>query len=58
MTPTHTNKKGVRYSYYVSQAAIRKRSPGFIGRVPAPELERTVLDGLRRHLVGSCGETG
>jgi DNA invertase Pin-like site-specific DNA recombinase len=33
MTPTHTNKKGVRYSYYVSQAAVRKRSPGLVGRV-------------------------
>src|ERR1700693_5441358 len=39
MTPTHTNKKGVRYSYYVSQAVLRKRSAGSIGRVPAPGLE-------------------
>jgi hypothetical protein len=28
MTPTHTNKKGVRYSYYVSQALIKKACPG------------------------------
>ena len=35
----YQQKRGVRYSYYVSQATIRKRSPGFIGRVPAPELE-------------------
>ena len=27
MTPTHTNKKGVRYPYYVSQPVLRKQSP-------------------------------
>src|SRR5580700_10115131 len=50
MTPTHTNKKGVRYSYYVSQAGLRKQSAGSIGRVPAPELEALVVDAVRRHL--------
>jgi hypothetical protein len=50
MTPTHTNKKGVRYSYYVSQAVLRKQSEGTIGRVPAPELEALVVDAVRRHL--------
>jgi site-specific DNA recombinase len=50
MTPTHTNKKGVRYSYYVSQAVLRKQSAGSIGRVPAPELEALVVDAVRRHL--------
>jgi site-specific DNA recombinase len=50
MTPTHTNKKGVRYSYYVSQAVLRKQPPGSIGRVPAPELEAVVVDAVRRHL--------
>ena len=49
MTPTHTNKKGVRYSYYVSQAGLRKQSAGAIGRVPAPELEALVVDAVRRH---------
>ena len=52
MTPTHTNKKGVRYRYYVSQAMLRQRSPGPIGRVPAPELEAAVTDAIRRHLQG------
>jgi hypothetical protein len=43
MTPTHTNKNGVRYLYYVSQAALRKQSPpGSIARVPGPELEALV----------------
>src|SRR5271169_6368231 len=50
MTPTHTNKKGVRYSYYVSQAVLRKQSAAAIGRVPAPELEARVVDAVRRHL--------
>ena len=50
MTPTHTNKKGVRYSYYVSQTVLRKRSAGSIGRVAAPELEALVVDAVRRHL--------
>jgi len=54
MTPTHTNKSGVRYLYYVSQAALRKPSPpGSIARVPGPELEALVIDVLRRHLQGN-----
>ena len=52
MTPTHTNKQGVRYRYYVSQAMLRQRSPGTIGRVPAPELETAVTDAIRRYLQG------
>ena len=44
MTPTHTNKKGVRYRYYVSQATM------LIGRVPAPELEAAVVDAIHHHL--------
>jgi hypothetical protein len=39
MSPTHANKKGVRYRYYVSQALLqnRKAEAGSIARVPAPE---------------------
>jgi hypothetical protein len=51
MTPTHTNKKGVRYLYYVSPAGLRKHAAG-VGRVPAPELEALVVDAVRRHLQG------
>jgi hypothetical protein len=50
MTPTHTNKKGVRYSYYVSQAMLQKQSAVLIGRVAAPELEALVVDAVRRHV--------
>ena len=52
MIPTHTNKKGVRYSYYISQAVLRKHPPGPIGRVPAPELEAVVVDAIHRELQG------
>jgi site-specific DNA recombinase len=50
MTPTHTNKKGVRYRYYVSQALLRRHAPSPLRRVAAPELEATVVDAIRRHL--------
>jgi site-specific DNA recombinase len=52
MSPTHANKKGVRYRYYVSQALLqnRKAEAGSISRVPAPEIENLVCDGVRRQL--------
>jgi hypothetical protein len=34
------------------QAVLRKRAPGPIGRVPAPESEAVVADAIRRHLQG------
>jgi site-specific DNA recombinase len=39
MSPTHTNKRGVMC-----------RMAGSIARVPAPEIETLVCDGVRRHL--------
>jgi site-specific DNA recombinase len=52
MSPSHSNKLGVRYRYYVSHAILqqRKAEAGSIARVPAPEIENLVLDGVRRHL--------
>jgi site-specific DNA recombinase len=52
MSPTHANKKGVRYRYYVSQALLqnRKGESGSIARVPAPEVEKLVCDEARRQL--------
>jgi hypothetical protein len=52
MSPTHANKRGVRYRYYVSQAVLQKKvqAPGSVSRVPAPELEALVLTALRNHL--------
>src|SRR5262249_37469845 len=52
MSPTHSNKLGVRYRYYVSPALwqSRKTEAGSIPRVPAPEIEALLLDGVRKHL--------
>jgi site-specific DNA recombinase len=52
MCPSHSNKGGARYRYYVSQAVLqRKSSPlGSIGRVPAAEIEALVVAALRNHL--------
>jgi len=57
MSPTHSNKQGVRYRYYVSHALLQKRNDhaGSVARVPAPDIEALVLDGVRKHLV-SIGE--
>ena len=43
MSPTHANKRGVRYRYYVSHAILqnRKTEAGSIARVPAPEIENS-----------------
>jgi hypothetical protein len=49
MSPTHANKRGVRYRYYVSHAILqnRKAEAGNIARVPAPEIETLVCEGIR-----------
>src|SRR5262245_613029 len=59
MSPSHTNKTGVRYRYYVSQALLQSRNQnaGSIGRVPAAELEALVLATLRQHLQASGAES-
>ena len=55
MSPSHTNKGGVRYRYYVSQAVLQgKPQPaGLVGRVPAAEIEAFVIAALRKHLNAS-----
>jgi hypothetical protein len=42
MSPSHADKRGVRYRYYVRQAALRnlKAEAASIGRVAAPDIER------------------
>ncbi len=59
MSPTHANKRGVRYRYYVSHAILqnRKAEAGNIARVPAPEVETLVCDSVRRHLA-AMGDGG
>jgi len=52
MTPTHANKRGARYRYYISHALLQKRvgEAGTVTRVPAEEIERLVLTSIRDHL--------
>ena len=49
MSPTHTNKRGARYRYYVSQAILQKRpnEAGSVVRVPASDVEALVIGALR-----------
>lgn len=47
MTPTHANKKGRRYRYYVSQSLIKRGRPKGSDagrRVPAGDVEQLVVD--------------
>jgi site-specific DNA recombinase len=55
MSPTHSNKGGARYRYYVSQATLQRKRPppGSISRVPAAEIEALVVTALREHLNAS-----
>jgi DNA invertase Pin-like site-specific DNA recombinase len=58
MSPTHANKGGARYRYYVSQAVLQKQpqAPGSVSRVPAAEIEALVIGALRNHLPASGTE--
>jgi site-specific DNA recombinase len=52
MSPSHANKKGVRYRYYVSQALLQKRQSeaGAICRISAPEIEGMAVAAVRYHV--------
>lgn len=52
MCPSHANKKGVRYRYYVSHALLqnRKREAGTVSRMSAPDIEQLVCDAVRGRL--------
>ena len=56
MSPSHTNKGGVRYRYYVSQAVLQGKphTAGSVGRVPAAEVEAFVSAAVRKHLSASA----
>jgi site-specific DNA recombinase len=55
MSPTHSNKGGARYRYYISLAVLQKQPhvPGSVSRVPAAEIEALVVAALRNHLNAS-----
>jgi hypothetical protein len=57
MSPTHANKKGVRYRYYTSHAVLQhcKEEAGSVPRVSAPDVEELVCECLRR---GRAAEPG
>jgi site-specific DNA recombinase len=49
MSPSHANKNGVRYRYYVSHALLqnRKAEAGSVSRVSAPDVEELVCQAAR-----------
>ncbi len=49
MSPTHANKRGARYRYYVSHALLqnRKSQAGTVARVSAPDVEAIVAQAIR-----------
>ena len=49
MTPTHANKKGVRYRYYVSHALLQGQASqaGSVARISAPDVEALIVNRLR-----------
>jgi site-specific DNA recombinase len=49
MTPTHTDKNGARYPYYISHTLLQKRTDKAT-RVSGPEIERAVTTALRGHV--------
>jgi site-specific DNA recombinase len=54
MIPTHATKAGVRYRYYVSTPCLhgeaKTASAGSVSRVPAADVEDTVVKCLKEHL--------
>jgi site-specific DNA recombinase len=48
MTPSHSNKDGVRYHYYVSNVLLQRREKdaGRVTRVPAVQLEKLVVEAV------------
>ena len=52
MVPTHSRKGSVRYRYYVSLPLLYGESEetpvGTVSRIPAPELEKVVREGLEK----------
>ena len=56
LTPSHANKGGRRYRYYVTDPRDDGRIPAI--RLPAKEVENAVLSELRRYLESECIRQG
>jgi site-specific DNA recombinase len=54
MIPTHATKAGIRYRYYASTSVLhgeaKTTSTGSVSRIPAAEIEETVVKSLEAHL--------
>src|SRR5580698_9818435 len=54
MIPTHATKAGIRYRYYASTPVLhgeaKTASAGSISRVPAADIEHTIVKSLETHL--------
>jgi len=66
MTPSHANKKGKRYRYYVTHGGLVPKGSPDISRLPAGDLEEITVKRLVAHLgdqqaliekAGGCAET-
>jgi len=59
MVPTHATKAGVRYRYYVSTSFLHGEakiaSAEAVSRVPAADIEDTVVKSLKEHLAAKRG---
>jgi site-specific DNA recombinase len=54
MVPTHATKAGIRYRYYASTPILhgeaKTASAGSVSRVPAADIENTIIKSLEAHL--------
>src|ERR1700674_6078075 len=61
MVPTHATKAGIRYRYYVSTPFLhgeaKTASAGSVARVPAADIEHTVVKFLKEHLAAKRDES-
>src|ERR1700730_4241180 len=61
MIPTHATKAGVRYRYYVSAPFLhgeaKTASAGSVSRVPAADIEDTIVKCLKQHLAARQDES-
>src|ERR1700688_4778559 len=59
MIPTHATKAGVRYRYYASTSVLhgeaRTASAGSVSRIPASDVEDTVVKSLKKYLAANQG---
>ena len=59
MIPTHATKAGIRYRYYVSTLVLhgeaKTASTGSVSRIPAADVESTIVKSIKEYLGASQG---